>query len=184
MKNKLALIGARGAGKSKISRKLSKKTSFPVFSTDLLISYEAGGLTIAELVKNHGGWTGFRDREFDVLKKLMPMESVMVDCGGGILVEAPDSSQGLEEETFSSRKYELLASNCHIIYLKQSNDYLLKKLNPDANRPDLIGDYEKLLERRLPWYEKAADYVLDLENNSNQEVLNILQTEFSELFTE
>ncbi|MBF0189475.1 MAG: shikimate kinase, partial [Magnetococcales bacterium] len=37
---KIIMIGARGAGKSNISRRLLAKIKWPVLSTDLLISYE------------------------------------------------------------------------------------------------------------------------------------------------
>ncbi|MBF0196230.1 MAG: shikimate kinase [Planctomycetes bacterium] len=181
MKNKIAFIGARGAGKSKISRKLSKRCDLPVFSTDTLVSYEAGGITIAELVKN-SSWPAFRQQEYDILEKLVGMKDVIIDCGGGILVEAPDASQGRDEEAFSQRKFALLSANCHIVYLRQSKEYLINKMSPDANRPDLVGDYEKVLDRRLPWYENSADMVVDLENTKGRQAVNMILDEFSSLF--
>jgi shikimate kinase len=158
----LALIGARGAGKSKLSRKLSKALARPSFSTDEMISYESGGYTIEHLVEQRGGWTGFRDREFFVLEKISRMNNIIVDCGGGILVEAPKSSKS--NETFSKRKADCLKKYCFTVYLRRPEDVLLQKLNPDPNRPNLTGDYQDVLKRRYPWYESCADLVVDLDD--------------------
>jgi shikimate kinase len=168
----LALIGARGAGKSKISRKLNKLMSWPVFSTDSLISYEAGGESIEKLVAEKGGWAGFRDREYFILDRCASMKNVIIDCGGGILVEAPTAQQ--MEETFSVRKSECLRRSCFTVYLQRPLDELCAKMEPDANRPNLIGDYKTLLERRLPWYENCADLTLNLSNLSIKEAAEVL----------
>ena len=160
----LALIGARGAGKSKVSRKLSKLMDWPVFSTDSLITYETSGDTIEKIVAEHG-WTGFRDREHQVLSRVSAMTGVIIDCGGGILVEAPQSTQHFEE-TFSLRKSQCLKHSCLTVYLKKSVDELCAKMEPDPNRPNLVGDYRTLLERRLPWYEGSADITIEMENLS------------------
>ena len=55
----IALIGPRGVGKSKVSRKLSKLLSMPIVSTDMIAVYEAGGISIAEQIKkeNENGIT-------------------------------------------------------------------------------------------------------------------------------
>lgn len=159
MKN-VALIGGRGAGKSKVSRRLSKLTGWPVMSTDILVAYEAGGLSVEKIVAKEG-WSGFRAREFAILEKLKLMQEVIIDCGGGILVEAP-AADGSAGETFSKRKSELLRSYATLVYIKRPMSWLLEKARKDSNRPDLVGNYVELLERRLPWYEQAADQILDL----------------------
>jgi shikimate kinase len=166
----LALIGARGAGKSKLSRKLSKALGRPSFSTDEIITYEAGGVTIENLVAKRGGWPAFRDREFVVLENICRMKKVIVDCGGGILVEAPIS--GKDFETFSERKKRCLEESCLTVYLRRPEEVLLAKMNPDCNRPDLGKDYQELLQRRLPWYESCADLIIDLKDLNAKHALD------------
>lgn len=140
-------------------------------STDMLISYEAGGLSIAEIVKR-SGWAGFRDQEFQVLKRVCGMEDCVIDCGGGILVEAPASPDA--EETLSERKSTLLRERTHVVYIRRGMDWLLEKTTKDANRPDLSTAYEATLKRRLPWYENAADLVLDMDKVSTEEAIELL----------
>jgi len=166
-KPNIALIGARGVGKSKISRKLNKLLTHQVFSTDSLISYEAHGAPISSIVEKLG-WTGFRDLEHQVLAKVSVMSHVLIDCGGGILVEAP-GFHDQHKESFSIRKADLLKKHCTVVYLERPLKVLVEKGKLDANRPELSKDYQELLERRLPWYEKAADITISLAEVSCKE---------------
>ena len=51
----LVLIGGRGSGKSSLCRRIAALDSrWQLFPLDTLISYEADGLSIAELVAKHG----------------------------------------------------------------------------------------------------------------------------------
>jgi shikimate kinase len=179
-KKNIALIGPRGAGKSKVSRKLTKKLSMPVFSVDTLISYECQGESIETIVKKRGGWSGFRSREFFILERLCQMNNVIVDCGGGILVEAPEGDKG--EEHFSEKKADTLKSHCFVIYLKRPMNFLATKIAPDPNRPNLIGDYETLLNRRLPWYESVADLTVDLEELGGKDSSDLILPQIPEHF--
>lgn len=167
----LALIGARGAGKSKVSRKLAKLMNWQVFSTDSLISYEASGDTIEKIVAE-SGWLGFREQEFKVLDKVTGMKGVIIDCGGGILVEAPQNAH--TAETFSIRKSQCLKNSCFTVYLKKNLEDLCLKMEPDANRPNLMGDYRTLLQHRLPWYEACADLTVELGEMNVKEVADYI----------
>ncbi|MCS7205063.1 MAG: shikimate kinase [Leptospiraceae bacterium] len=164
---KIALIGPRGAGKSKLSRKLSKKIEWVAFSTDILISYEAGGKTIKEIVEQEG-WFSFRNREYEILKKLYTMDRIIIDCGGGILFDVDPYTQ---KEIESQRKIELLKQNSFVIYIQRDLDWLLQKNINNAQRPSLSQDedYETLLLRRLPVYKKYANFVLDMKDREIEE---------------
>lgn len=168
----IALIGARGAGKSRLSRKLGKKLARPVFSTDTQISFVADGKTVQQIVTEEG-WAGFRQREYEILQQICNMDGAIIDCGGGILVEAP--LQENEPETFSQRKAGLLKEHCIVIYLKRPMSWLLEKAEPSASRPDLGGEsYEALLNRRMPWYEKSADVILDAKHLGTKNLIPMI----------
>lgn len=174
----LALIGPRGAGKSKLSRKLGRRADMPVFSTDTLVAYEAGGRSIPQLVAAEG-WPAFRARETEVLKKLSGMRGVIIDCGGGILVDAP-AREGAEE-TYSESRVAILKACARIVYVQRDNDWLLQKVKDDPSRPALsvARDYQEILNRRLPWYERSADFILDMRRYSVEEAIGVLLHEFS-----
>lgn len=148
----------------------------PVFSTDTLVCYEAGGTSIPRLVAAEG-WRAFRQREMEVLQKLSGMQQVLIDCGGGIVVDLPETeSTESTEEIFSDRKVNLLKSSARVVYVKRDRDWLLDRVKGDPSRPSLSGTraYEAILDRRLPWYEAAADFILDMRDLSVEEAIGVL----------
>lgn len=170
-----AFIGPRGAGKSRLSRKFAKHLDRLLLPVDVLISYEAGGRTITEIVAEEG-WPAFREREYELLAKVCHMPNVVIDCGGGILVDLEKNEAGESVEVFSQRKVALLKKSCTTIYIRRDVQWLLSRELASSHRPDLAPDYEAVLRRRLPWYEKAADYVLDLRvKDSNEGLKELIQ---------
>lgn len=158
----IVLIGMRGAGKSNISRRLSVMTKWPVVSTDLLIQYENGGKLISQIIAEaDGDWRAFREMEFTVVEKVAQMDNVIIDCGGGVIVDLDE--QG--EEVYSERKIDLLKQNGKIIWLKGDIQRLAAKVKDDQERPSLdqIKSLEEVMTRRLPFYKQAADLMVDIE---------------------
>jgi len=170
-KNNIAFVGARGVGKSTIARMVAQELYKTPFCMDELIQYESNGQSIEHIVQSEG-WNGFRDLEFHVLEKLSKCSNSIIDCGGGVLVEAPKTPK--DEETFSDRKFNQLKDCAKVIYLRRPLEDLIHIVELDENRPSLSDDYKLLLERRLPWYEKAADHIVDLEQNSAEEMRDII----------
>lgn len=162
----IILIGARGAGKSKVSRSLSKQTEIPVVSTDSIAVYEGGGLPIPEFVEKNG-WKVFRELEYSILQKLEQANGIILDCGGGILFDLDDSGN----EVLSTRKLDLLRKIGRIVYLERGMDELVEKVKGDKTRPDLskITSYRTILEKRLPVYQEAAHFKLNLSKLSKEE---------------
>ncbi|MET0022900.1 MAG: shikimate kinase [Sedimenticola sp.] len=169
----IVLIGMRGAGKSNISRRLSVMTKWPVLSTDLLIEYENGGRTIPEIIAdNNGDWRSFREMEFEVVRKISRLDNTIIDCGGGIVVDLDENGN----EIFSERKIELLRQNGTIVWLKGDIARLAAKVQGDPNRPalDAVRSAEELMHRRLPFYEQAADLIMDLETKKRKKIAKMI----------
>lgn len=176
MEKNIAFIGARGAGKSKIARKLTKLTNRALMSIDQLIPYEQNGKSIEQIVKE-SGWQKFRDLEYQMLERVCKMSEVIIDCGGGILVESPTDDSSAEQ--FSQRKADLLKKYTTVIYIKRDWEWMMEKAAIHSGRPDLGSDYRQLLERRIPWYEKSADLILDMRNKNNiTEAANLLKAKY------
>lgn len=169
----IALIGMRGAGKSKISRRLSVMTKRDVLSSDLLIQYDNAGKPIPEIVADHNGdWRAFRDMEFSTLQKITALDGNIIDCGGGVVVDVDENGT----EVYSERKIDLLRKSGRIIWLKGDISRLAAKVKGDANRPSLseTQSAEEVMRRRLPFYERAADIVIDIEGKSRKELTEIV----------
>ncbi|MGV3666422.1 MAG: shikimate kinase [Leptospira bouyouniensis] len=162
----IILIGARGAGKSKVSRSLSKQTEIPVVSTDSIAVYEAGGIPIPEFVEKNG-WKAFRELEYSILQKLQKANGIILDCGGGILFDLDEMGNEIKSE----KKLQTLRNIGRIVYLERGIDELVEKVKGDKTRPDLskITSYKSILEKRIPVYLEAAHFKLNLSKLSKEE---------------
>ncbi|EMO52258.1 shikimate kinase [Leptospira noguchii] len=173
MKKNFALIGPRGVGKSKISRKLSKITGIPVVSTDMIAVYEIGGISIPDFIqKNEGDWRPFRDLEFEILTKLKTSQGIILDCGGGILFDLDTKGK----EILSDRKTTLLKSIAVVFGLSRPTEILVEKIQSDPTRPPLsaIQSYRTILESRLPHYQSISDYYLEIDDLRVEEICSII----------
>ena len=171
VRRNLVLVGGRGCGKTSISKRVSlANRGFVLFSLDALIRYEAHGATIPGIVQERG-WAGFRQLEYEVLEKVTQIDrGLILDCGGGIVVDLDD--QG--EEIYSERKVERLRANGIVIYLRRDPEYLAGRIAGDGNRPDLSESksFLEIMERREPWYCEAAHHVMDCDGLSKLDVAN------------
>lgn len=164
----IALIGPRGVGKSKVSRKLSKITGMPIISTDMIAVYEAGCISIPEIIKrNNGDWRNFRKLETQILKNLSKAENVIIDCGGGILFDVDENGN----EFYSLEKYSILKSFSGIIGLSKETEYLISKIQNDSSRPSLssMQSYREILKSRLPYYRSSSEYYIQTDDLSTEE---------------
>ena len=156
---------------------------FTLRSLDDMIVEEAG-MSIPEIVETRG-WRWFRDAEFSACERVAagarerrasgdtnpnPLANprwTLVDAGGGVVVDLDERGN----EVFSERKVEALrgavtragARENVLVYLKRDVGYLVNRTSGDRNRPSLSESvsFATLMERRAPWYFRAADYVVD-----------------------
>lgn len=176
----IALIGPRGVGKSKISRKLSKLTGMTVISTDMIATYEAGGISISEYIKsNNQDWRKFRDLEHSILLKLQDSRDLILDCGGGILFDLDSDGK----EILSTRKTEILKKNFTIIRLSRDTEYLVNKMSRTSNRPNLseVETYSQILKKRNPHYDSLAHFSIHIKNESPEEIAFRIQEKLGKL---
>lgn len=162
----LSIIGMRGVGKSNISRRVALLTKRPALSTDVLIEYESG-LPIPRFVAERG-WRAFRDLEYEVVRQLSGLAGVIIDCGGGVVVDLSDDGT----EVYSERKVAALRSGGPVVFLKGDLERLAAKTAGDPARPVLDEQRSalELMRRRLPFYERAADLVVDVEGRRRPQV--------------
>ncbi len=160
------LIGMRGVGKTNIARRVSFLTKRPVMSTDVLVEYEHG-LPIPAFVAEHG-WLAFREAEFEVVRKVTRLDGLIIDAGGGVIVDL--DVQG--REVYSTRKVDLLKDNGEIVFLAGDIDRLAAKVSGDPRRPSLhdVTSTVDLMRARLPFYETAADWTIDVEGRQRGDI--------------
>jgi shikimate kinase len=156
----IVLIGYRGTGKSHVGRLLSEKLSFPYVSVDKAIALRAG-MSIPEIVSQFG-WPGFRERESLEVKEISVWDSIVIDCGGGV-VERPENIATLRD-------------NGCLIWLKASVPTIVARIEGGSDRPALTDgksfteEVAEVLERRTPLYRSAAMYEIDTDSLAPEEI--------------
>ena len=151
MKSNIALIGFMGAGKSAVAGLLAEKLNKKLVETDDLIQQRAGK-SIAAIFADDGE-AAFRRIETEVAGEVAENQNQVIACGGGIIL--------------NSINIDRLKEGAFIIYLMASPEAILKRVSTDDTiRPLLAGGDKKatilkLLELRLPLYQKAADIIID-----------------------
>ena len=160
MPENIVLMGYRGSGKTHTARYLAKKLKRRTISTDKEIEKIVG--KIKDFVKNNG-WKKFRDVESKVIENIKG-DNLIIDCGGGF-VERGKNIRNLKR-------------NSIIIWLKTSPEQIRKRIKGGKERPSLTGtksfldEIEEVLQKRIPLYKKAADYEVDTNNKSVEQVGN------------
>ena len=161
---KLIIIGPMASGKSVVWRKLSKKLGLQFFDTDAEIERSAGASI--SWIFDVEGEAKFREREYQVLNKIIHENKYVISTGGGIILKAENT--------------ELLKKGT-VIYLETSIQSQLERTMNDKNRPLLQNTLDKestlrdLAKKRNPIYENLADITINETEDSNQTVNFILE---------
>lgn len=163
----LFLIGYRCTGKSTVGRLLSKELGWSFIDTDsLLVTRQK--MSIKDIVDLHG-WEGFRQMEYETLKKVCALNGQVVATGGGIVLD---------------KKNMMLMQKCgKIVWLKAKPETIearmLKDKNTSAFRPalalnDSISEIEETLYSRKPLYQEIMDFFVDTDDQDIRKISEII----------
>ena len=162
----IVLIGYRGTGKSTVGRLLAARLGRDLVSTDAEIVKRAQR-TIPEIVAQEG-WENFRDLESDICRELASRDQLVIDTGGGAILRA--------------QNVEVLKKNSTVFWLTASVETIAKRIGGDNQRPSLTGtksfvdEIQGVLRERTPKYQAAADYVIATDDQSINQLVEMLLT--------
>lgn len=150
----IVLVGLMGSGKTLVSKALSQKLKVKSFSVDEIIVTKEKK-SIADIVADKG-WPYFRELEHKAVKKLSVKKGIIIDCGGGVVL--------------NPKNVKLLKTNGIIFHLKASPEVIYNRLKGDQTRPLISGPNPKalikaILKERLPLYNQA-DFTIDSSDSS------------------
>jgi XRE family aerobic/anaerobic benzoate catabolism transcriptional regulator len=155
-RNRIALIGLRGAGKSTLGRRLAEHLGVPFIELDDEIEREAG-VPASEIFSLYGQ-NAYRRFEKRCLERIIEHhEHVVIAAGGGIVSDAPT--------------YELLRSACYTVWVKASPEEHMQRviaqgdLRPMHGREEAMADLRRILAERNELYG-LADAVIDTSNKT------------------
>ena len=165
----IVLIGMRGSGKTTIGKLLAKRLGKQFIEMDELIVQRLGQ-SIPEIV-NRYGWEKFRDVEEEITREVAGWDNVVNATGGGVVTR--------EKNVLELKKKGKL------VWLKANIDTLLRRIGNDQSRPSLTGrsqrgDMEAVLAERRPIYQRVADFIVDTEGKTPEEVAEAI----AKLYTE
>jgi XRE family aerobic/anaerobic benzoate catabolism transcriptional regulator len=163
-RDRIALVGLRGAGKSTLGEKLASQLDMPFLELDRLIEQEAG-VSLSAVFELYGQ-SGFRRLERRCLDHVIERCPNFVLATGGSLVSEPAT-------------FERLLTMCYTVWLKASPaDHMQRvtaqgDMRPMADNREAMEDLQRILQAREPLYRKA-DLVIDTSGHSIEEALQVL----------
>lgn len=157
-------MGFMGVGKGSIARELAKATGrFSIDTDDLIVSLE--NRKVKKIFKESGE-AYFRELEQKCANWIeSSVDGTIISIGGGFY------------------KVKNLKNLGKIVYLKASFEHILDKILNSENAQKKLKkrplfnnpkDAKELYNSRLECYERFADYRVDVEQNSKEEVLEQL----------
>jgi len=164
MKNRIALIGYRGTGKTTIGNSLIKRLGEYTFLDldDYIVKKEKK--SIPEIF-NDFGEEKFREFENQYLKELSKNKNIVLSTGGGVVIRE-------ENRDILKKKYVNILLSC-------SPNVILKRIAGDKNRPALTSksEYEEILfnlEKRDIWYKEVSNLMIQTDKYKVEECIEII----------
>ena len=139
------------------------------YDTDVAITARLG--RISDIFEYYGE-AHFRSLETEIVRELSGRDGLVISTGGGLVLK-PENS-------------ELLKQNGKIFFMRASFETLLKRVRADETRPLLKNTGKtaealgNLLAQRTPVYEHVADYIVDTDGKSVDEVAEEIVRLFGE----
>jgi len=152
------LVGAPGAGKSSVGRRLAGKLGVDFADSDALVEARAGK-PVSEIFVSDGE-VAFRDLERTEIAAALDSFDGVLSLGGGAI---------LDETTRAALRDQ------RVIWLQVDLTNATQRVGMNSARPLLLGNVRgtmlAMLEARTPLYEEVADARIDTSGRSIKEVV-------------
>ncbi len=156
----IVLIGIGGSGKSTIGKLLAERLTRRFIDMDTLIEVKMK-MSITQIVKKLG-WDKFRDFESQTIDDLGVLNNIVIASGGGIVIR--------------NKNILKLRQNSLFIWLKAGIDTLVDRIGNGSGRPilkyskNIKKDLELIYAGRRNLYQKAANYTINTDNRTPDEI--------------
>ncbi|MBN2479475.1 MAG: AAA family ATPase [Parachlamydiales bacterium] len=163
MSENIVLIGFKASGKTTIGKKLAEKLERNFFDIDELIleRYEKGNFSnfnifeVYTLIKEKK----FRLLENEIIKSFKYKNNLVIASSGGSLI--------------STENQNVLIPNSIFVYLKASEKTLTSRLTKSIYQDKDL--FDKTYVDRLPIYQNLADFTIDVDEKSVEDILNEIE---------
>jgi shikimate kinase len=152
-----------GSGKTTIGQLLASQLGIPFHDTDHVIE-EKAGKSVSDIFLEDGE-DEFRILEKKVLRDELLSDNTVLALGGGAPISVDAQSA-------------LRAIASPVVYLDISLATVAPRIGFNRDRPLLLhnprGQWQTLMEARRPIYESIADSVIDVNEKSESEIVNLV----------
>jgi shikimate kinase len=156
----IVLVGAPGSGKSTVGALLAERLGMPFRDADAVI-VERAGKSIAEIFTDDGE-AAFRAMEEQITAELLALPGVLALGGGAVLSAATRAA----------------LRGHRVVWLRVGLTQSVKRVGLDTARPLLLGNVRgqllKLLNERAPLYAEVATDVVDTDDRSPAEAVEMI----------
>jgi shikimate kinase len=163
MAPRIILIGPMGSGKTTIGQLLASHLNIAFRDTDHAIE-EKAGKSVADIFLEDGE-DEFRILEKKVLRDELLSDNTVLALGGGAPISIDAQSA-------------LRAIASPVVYLDISLAAVAPRIGFNRDRPLLLhnprGQWQTLMEARRPIYESIADTVIDVNEKSESEIVDLI----------
>ena len=160
----VVLIGYRGTGKSTVGRLIAERLGLQFTDADEELERRTGR-SIREMFAD-GGEATFRDLESAVLADLLRNEGMVVALGGGAVLR-PQNRQPIRRAGNRVIWLQALAATLH--------ERIYADSTTSGRRPNLtaaggLAEIEQLLVAREPLYRECAEYAVNTEGQTPEQI--------------
>jgi XRE family aerobic/anaerobic benzoate catabolism transcriptional regulator len=149
-RNRVALVGMRGAGKTSLGSRLADHLNVPFVQLVTEIE-KLGGMAVGEIL-SLSGQDGYRRlEERALLDVLANSGQCVIETGGSIVSE--------------SALFNILLTSCHVVWIKALPEEHMQRvidqgdLRPLRSNDDAMADLRRILSAREPFYAQAHSVV-------------------------
>ena len=154
----VVLVGAAGAGKTTVGKRLAMRWRVGFRDTDLDVQ-DAERRSVSDIVVDEGE-AYFREREHEAVRAALATHKGVLALGGGAVMDA--------------RNRELLRGHT-VCFLKVGLADAASRVGLGQGRPLLLGNVRArmkvLLDERLPLYLEVADVTVETDGRAVDEVV-------------
>ena len=165
-RDRIALIGLRGGGKSTLGSALAKHLQVPFVELDREIEREAG-TSLNEVFMLYGQ-AGYRRYEKQCLDRVLRQHERVVIATGGSVVTEPAT-------------YDLLLASCFTVWIKASAEEHMARvvaqgdLRPMQGNAQSMTDLRRILEARDALYRRAEAIIDTRARTPEQSVRDLIK---------
>ena len=158
-----------GAGKSVAGEALASRLGIEFVDTDVLVVETAG--SSLPVIWEALGEEYFRGLERDAVEQAAVLRRAVVATGGGVILHMPNVTT--------------MRRTGSVVWLDATPDTLAQRVGILEGRPllassDRRGRLAQLAETRRPLYQAAAHHRVDTEGRTVSEVVEVLETLWTE----